>query len=63
MIKEMWSKPELIVLMRNHPGEAVLAPKCKSPNGGEGVGNTYNNSCAETPVPPAVQCFNSADPS
>ena len=42
MTKKGWAKPELIVLMRSKPGEAVLAA-CKSGEAG-GVGGGNDNS-------------------
>lgn len=42
MIKEGWSKPQLIVLVRNHPEETVLASGCKTPGRS---GPKWTNSC------------------
>lgn len=43
-IRKPWYKPELTVLMRNQPEEAVLAG-CKTPSGGYSDLGDYNN-CA-----------------
>jgi len=58
MDKEQWTKPELIVLLRNHPEETLSQDKCKHP-GTVGSDNTTTPACAEN----NVQCFNSSDPS
>lgn len=51
MKKETWSKPELIVLLRNHPEETLQGLNCKAP-GFSGVNNTA--TCANNNT--GVQC-------
>lgn len=62
MEKKQWEKPELIVLMRNHPEETLQQLKCKNPNVTIGFNNVANASCAEN-AGDLDQCFNSSDPS
>jgi hypothetical protein len=59
---DKWSKPEVIVLLRNHPEETLQQEKCKHPFTVEGFNNQWNAACAEN-AGPAEQCFNSADQS
>ena len=47
MEKRSWQKPELIVLVRSHPEEAVLAG-CKISSSGSGANTRYFN-CFPTP--------------
>ena len=58
---DKWSKPEVIVFLRNHPEETLQQDKCKHP-GVQGPNNLYNDSCAES-AGGGGQCFNSSDPS
>lgn len=53
--KKAWAMPELIVLLRSKPEEAVLAA-CKQDKGGlnTGLGHT-NNGCFQ--VPSCVSCL------
>ena len=60
MAKQEWSKPELIVLLRNHPSETVLAEGCKRP-GISGPGNTSQPpACADNTGTGSRQCFDSS---
>lgn len=61
MAKQSWSKPELIILMRNHPSETVVLKGCKHP-GTAGPGNTSQlPACADnTGSGGSVQCFSSS---
>jgi hypothetical protein len=56
---KIWSKPEMVVLVRNMPGEAVLSG-CKSPEsraGGkpQGYDANFNKGCS---VPGTPNCGN-----
>jgi hypothetical protein len=63
MKKEQWVKPELIVLMRNHPEDTLQQAKCKKPHEEIGYNAIWNASCAEKAGPTSTQCFNSSHPS
>ena len=59
MAKETWSKPELIVVLRNHPEETLQQTRCKHP-GIAGPGNTsVPPACADNTGTPPQQCFSS----
>ena len=59
MKKEQWEKPELVVLLRNHPEETLTQIKCKNPNIGHGFENDTNDACAEF-AGTGKKCFNSS---
>lgn len=60
MAKVIWSKPELIILMRNHPSETVVLTGCKHP-GTAGPGNTSQPpACADNTGSGSQQCFSSS---
>lgn len=56
MKKEAWSKPELIVLLRNHPEETLQAVSCKHPGATYGPGNLTGGSCNDN----TIKCKTSA---
>lgn len=58
MKKETWSKPELVVLLRNHPEESLQALKCKHP-GYVGANNINPPACADNNN--NNKCMNSSD--
>lgn len=45
--KKVWSKPQLIVLVRNHPEEAVLEHCKQSSVGFHGPGDSVHQGCAD----------------
>ena len=53
--KKMWQRPEMTVLVRSNPEEAVLSA-CKVPSEG---GPNVNNSCPSAAGEP--ECYNRAD--
>ena len=58
--KQSWSKPELIILMRNHPSETVVLKGCKHP-GTSGPGNTSQPpACSDNTGSGSQQCFSSS---
>ena len=60
MKKEQWEKPELVVLLRNHPEETLTAEGCKSPQTTMGYNNQWNTSCAEEAGPEGTSCHDSS---
>ncbi len=50
--KKKWEKPELLVLVRNNPEEAVLTG-CKTTTSGSNVNATADN-CSDTALPCAT---------
>jgi hypothetical protein len=55
MEKQAWQKPELIVLVRSYPEEAVLA-NCKATAMGSSSPNTGFNSCNYSKLTGAMTC-------
>lgn len=52
--KKSWMRPELIVIVRSHPAEAVLAG-CKQTKGGATGPNYYVSDCGQE----AISCTGS----
>ena len=55
MKRQLWQKPELIILGRSRAEEVVLGDGCKKPKSGSGPGNN-SNGCGVSGVNNCSQC-------